>query len=236
MGRSIGNQVVLVSLIGLCTLAGAESPDRLERMVSVQGHAKVSAPPDIARLRVQVSEEGPGLDPVNAQARQKMEQILKALKSQGIAEKDIQTESFQVGPKTEWKNGRSDRVGFIVSNQVGVVVRDLKKTGAVLNAVLDAGANNISGPDFVIEHPQPLERKALEMAVEDAKAKAVVLAQAAGASLGSVISLQEGATFQPGPRPMMMRSEAKLAASAEVPIATGEDTVQATVSASFSLK
>lgn len=233
-------KLVFVVLCGcLCLGVSRVRADdgKTERQVTVQGHGKVSAVPDQARLWVEVTEEGSQVAAVTQEVRTKIDAVIKTLKAQGIAEKDIQTQAYQVTPKMEWHNGRSSRVGYTASNRVEVKVHDLKKTGTVLAAVLDAGANNINGPTFEFENPQDLERKALGLALQDAKAKAALLAQEAGSSLGEAIRIEEGTSYRPGPRPMRaMQEKAALAYSAEEPIAAGEDNVEATITASFALK
>ncbi len=229
--------VVGMLVTGLSRSAYTGELSKAERLVTVNGHGKISAVPDQAQLRIEVMEEGPKVDAVNQKVRQAMENILKTLKAQGVPEKDIQTQAYHVAPKMEWRNGRSSRVGFTVSNQVLATVKDLKKVGAVLAAVLDAGANNVSGPDFGFQDSKELERKALALAVEDAKAKAALLAQTAGASLGAVMTLQEISVQRPGPRPVFAaRMRAMEKASADVPVAVGEEAIEAMVSAAFSLK
>ena len=81
-----------------------------------------------------------------------------------------------------------------------MTIHDLKKTGAVLSAALDAGANNVNGPQFEFENPQALRRQALVKAMEDAKAKAALLAQNAGASLGEVLTITESGAPAVWPR------------------------------------
>lgn len=232
-----------IAFISLFILAGmsiqsvaAESAPR-ERHISVQGHGKVSAVPDQARLQVMVTEEGKTVDVVTQEVRKKMEAVLQAIKAQGLADKDIQTQWYRVSPKMEWRNNRSVRTGYTASNQVQVTIHDLKKTGLVLDAVQDAGANDVNGPEFGFENPQALDHKALAEALQEAKAKAALLAQTAGASLGEILTIDEGTAYRPGPRPMMAMKAALAAAPApEEPIAAGEETVEATVSVSFALK
>src|SRR5437899_2054932 len=91
-------------------VAGAAEPARTERSVMVQGHGKISAVPDQARLLIQVSEEGARVDSVSQEVRRKMDAVLKVLKAQGLADKDIQTQFYRVAPKMEWKGNRSTRV------------------------------------------------------------------------------------------------------------------------------
>jgi uncharacterized protein YggE len=120
-----------------------------------------------------------------------------------------------------------------------VKIRDLKKTGSVLSAVLDAGANNVNGPQFEFENPQDLERKALSLAMEDARAKAELLARAGGVSLGEVMTIQESGIVRPmPPQPFMLKARAmSMAGDAQAEsIAPGEDAIQANVSVVFALK
>ena len=236
MKRPYAAPLILIILCSLRGSAFAESPDRIPRRITVQGQGKISGVPDQARIQVMVTEDGLKVDAVTQEVRRRMDAVMKTLKAQGVADKDLQTQVYRVTPKMEWKNGRSSRVGYTVSNQVEVKIHDLKKTGALLAAVQDAGANDINGPQFEFENPQELERKALAEALKDAKAKAALLAESAGATLGEVLTIDEGASYRPGPRPMMAMRAMAAAPAAEEPIASGEETVQASVSVTFSLK
>jgi uncharacterized protein YggE len=224
-------------LAGLCF--ADEPSQKPKREIVVQGQGKILAEPDMARVWIEVDEEGLHLDAVSQEVRRKINDVLKVLKDQNIAPKDIQTESYHVAPKLEWKNGKTSRAGYTVSNQVMVQVHDLKKTGVILAEALDAGANRVNGPQFEFENPQALERKALVLALEDAKAKAALLAETAGATLGEVVSIQEGSTALPGPlqpRAFGALSAASAGLAKEEPISPGEQTIQAMVTAAFALK
>jgi hypothetical protein len=201
----------------------------------VHGQGKIAAVPDLARLTVEVSEEGSSVEKADRLVRRKMDSILKTISAQGIYDKDIKTQAYQVVPKTVWKEGEANRVGFIASNQLSVTLHDLKKTGSVLSAVMEAGASEIRGPYFELEHPQDLERKALGLAFQDARAKASLLAEAAGAVLGNAIKIEEGTVFQPVPRPFLGVGAAMSAKAEEEPIKTGENVIDATVTATFAL-
>jgi uncharacterized protein YggE len=229
-------KIAAILICGCLNWAHAAEPARPDRRVTVQGHGKLKAVPDLARLQIAVTEEGRQVETVTQMVRNKMDAVMKALRSQGIADKDIQTQSYRITPKTAWNGGKTQRDGFSVANQVDVTVRDLKKTGAVLAAVQNAGANEINGPQFEVAAPQELERRALGIALEDARAKAKVLADAAGAGLGEALSIEESAGYRPGPHPVMMRAMASAAPATEEPISAGEETVEATVTASFRLK
>jgi uncharacterized protein YggE len=213
--------------------------DKKERTLTVQGQGKVSAIPDIATLSVEVSQEGSDLDPVLVQVRKQMEKIIAAVKGQGIDDKDTRTDSFQVRPRTEFdKKSNLRRTGYVVTNRISVKVRDLKKTGKVLTAVINAGATTVNGPNFEIDRPEVIERQALAEATRDAKARAQAVAEAAGVHLGDIISINpQGVSWPSLPRPYMMRAmAASAAAQSEEPLAAGEQTLSATVTVMYAIQ
>ena len=213
-------RMMLVVVTSLLCSAGlrAEEGDQAaknRRILTVQGEGKVQAVPDIATLSVEVSQEAEELDPVMTRVRREMGKVLETVKAQGIEDKDVQTEIFNVRPKWEYdKRVNPRRVGYVVTNRVSVKVRDLKKVGKVLTAVTASGATSVNGPDFGVDNPQIYERKALALAFEDARSKATALADAAGVRLGQIVSMTPGAINGPvSPRPFMMRAMAMPAAA-----------------------
>jgi uncharacterized protein YggE len=233
------NLIYAVILLATVPLRAADAGrDKNERAITVQGQGKVSAVPDIATLSVEVSRDGADLDPILAQVRNEMNKVLEAVKSQAIADKDVQTDLFQVHPKYEQdKHGNPHPAGYVVANRISVKVRDLKKTGKVLTAVLNAGATSVNGPDFEIDNPEAVERLALAAATRDAKAKAQAIAEAAGVQLGEIMAINPQTVNWPGPRrPMIMRAMAMPAAmEAEEPIATGEQTLAGSVTITYAI-
>jgi len=232
--------VFLGSFIGFSSLvmAASDSDKKTERTLTVQGQGKVSAVPDVATLNVEVNQDGPELDPVLGQVRKQMSKVLEAIKGQGIEDKDVRTEMFQVQPKFERdKRGNSQRAGYSVSNRVSVKVRDLKKTGKTLTAVLNAGATNVDGPHFEVDNPEAAERLALAAATKDAKAKAQAVAEAAGVQLGDILTLNPQNVNWPGPiRPMMMRAmAAAVPMAAAEPVSVGEQTLTGYVSVTYAI-
>lgn len=209
------------------------------RTLTVQGEGKVQTVPDIAALSIEVSQDGQDLDPVSAQVRRQMSKILEIVKAQGIEDKDVQTQLYSVRPKMEYdKRSNPRRVGYSVTNRVSVKVRDLKKVGKVLSAVVGGGATAVNGPDFEVDNRQVFERKALALAYEDAHAKAAALSEAAGVRLGDILTMTPGQIGWPmPPRPYMMRAMAMdAAAPAEEPISAGEQTLSATVTVVYALQ
>jgi uncharacterized protein YggE len=123
--------------------------------------------------------------------------------------------------------------GYQVSNQVNAIVDDLTKLGPTLDALVRSGANQLGGISFAIANPKPLAEKARADAVADAMAKARTLAQAAGVTLGALISIQEGSVSRPVPVFAMARA---VAAPAPPPVAEGEETVSVNVTMTYAIQ
>src|SRR5262249_23605854 len=152
------------------------------------------------------------------------------LKKAGVAAKDLQTQYVSLNPRYD-NEGRSV-VGYDASNSVSAIVRKLGDVGAVIDAAIAAGANNVSGPSLSRDNRDRLYREALEKAVADAKAKAEALAREAGVSVGAVQSLTESPQ---GGGPMPLASFAAIRAVADTPIEAGTTNVTATIRVVFKL-
>jgi uncharacterized protein YggE len=167
-----------------------------------------------------------------------MTAVIAALKNAGVAEDDIQTSDFSVSPKyPPYQPNQTTApriVGYTVSNQVTARVKDLKKLGAILDTLVQAGSNQIHGISFDVDEPKPLLGEARKKAVADARAKAELYAAAAGVSLGKVVQISEAAAVMPPPLPMFRREA--MAADASVPIAAGQQTIAANVTIIYEIQ
>src|SRR5262249_8170962 len=101
----------------------------------------------------------------------------------------------------------------------------LAKLGAILDALVQVGANQINGIAFDIDQPKALQNEARKLAVADARARAELFAAAAHVTLGRVLQITETNAIYP-PQPMAYAAD-KLAVS--VPIAAGQQTLSTTV-------
>jgi uncharacterized protein YggE len=162
-----------------------------------------------------------------------MRKLIDGLKESGIEAKDIQTSSFQVEPR--YTNPREGQVavinGYRVTNQVQVVSRDLDKLGEVLDTLVRLGANQMSGMSFEVSKAETLKDDARKEAVANARRRAELIANAAGAEVGPVIAIAEDAVqyIPMGPSVRAMKAEA-------VPIERGTETLEARVTVTWSLK
>jgi hypothetical protein len=219
-------------LIGLFIFIASLAPFpalALDKLVTVTGEATVAVAPDAAVIRIGVSsQDKTAREASDANAKQ-MTAVLAAIKSNNIAERDIQTSRLSLQPQYDPnKSGTAHLTGFQATNQVTVRIRDIGNLAAILDSAISAGANEMSGIEFIVSEQSKLLDRARDDAIADAHRKAELYAKAAGARLGHVVAIsEEGST--PAPRPMQA-----LRAGA-VPISPGEQTLRAVVTVSYEL-
>ena len=238
-------RVAAMSLMLLVTAAPAvmgqerppEGPARPPTpSVLVTGSGTVSARPDTAEVTTGVITQATTAARALTQNSAVMEKVLKAVVALGIAEKDIQTTSVNVVPQR--RQGRQeaqppDIIGYEVSNQLRVKVRDLAVLGRLLDELVGQGANNLGGIRFSVAEPAALLDQARAKAVADARRKAEVYATTAGAKLGRVLSIRESTAVLP--RFEGLQGMRTMAASA-VPVAPGEQEFEASVSITYAIE
>ncbi len=220
------SRVLFVLFIAVLALAPAQAA---EKLVTVTGEATVAVAPDTAMIRLGVStQEKTAREASEANAKQ-MTAVLAAIKDTGVADRDIQTSRLSLQPQYDPnKSGTARLTGFQASNQVTVRIRDIEKLPTVLDRAITAGANEMSGIEFVVSEQSKLLDQARDDAIADARRKAELYTKAAGTKLGRVVSITEEASAPP-PRPIQaMRAGA-------VPIAPGEQTLRAIVTVSYEL-
>lgn len=200
-----------------------------ERLVTVTGEATVAVAPDSAVIRIGVTSIGKNAREASDANAKKMTVVLAAIRDSGIAERDIQTSRLSLQPQYDPnKAGPARLLGFQVTNQLTVKIRDIEKLPSILDNAIGAGANEMSGIEFVVSEQSKLLDQARDEAVADARRKAALYAETAGGKLGKVVSITEEGASAP-PRPI-----AALRAGA-VPVAPGEQTLRAAVSISYEL-
>ncbi|MFO7167444.1 MAG: SIMPL domain-containing protein [Chloroflexota bacterium] len=202
------------------------------RQVTVQGHGEATGRPDTATVQIGVETQASTAAEATEQNNAQAQAIIQRLRDLGVAEKDIQTSNFSVMP-IYGDDGRQV-TGYRVSNIVSVTIRNLDEAGALLDQVVEAGANSIYGVSFSVEDPEGLLNQAREQAVQNARARAETLARAAGGSLGQVLVVSDVAAQPPIPMPMV-RAEAAQAVDA-VPVQPGEQRFSVDVYVTFELR
>jgi len=165
--------------------------------------------------------------------------ILAALKKAGASEKEIRTSAFSIWPQQDYsQQGKLPRIlGYQVSNNVTITRDKVSDAGKLLQAALNAGVNSSSGLQFEVSDPTRGRDQGLKAAFADARAKAVLLAQAAGRNLGQAIAIREGSEpiNIPSPMPQARGMIAQAEAMGQVPIESGTQEVTYAVSVVFAL-
>ncbi|MBV8753928.1 MAG: SIMPL domain-containing protein [Hyphomicrobiales bacterium] len=208
-----------------------ESP--AESRITVVGVGRVHVVPDQARIRSGVTTRAKTVKEASDANSKLMSTITTTLLASGIAQNDIQTSRFSVQPVyAPAQPGVEPKLsGYSVSNQVEVIIRQMGNVGDILDRLVSAGATDIGNIEFLHADPSKPLDQAREAAVADARHKAELYARAAGVSLGRVLSITEDSGHG-APMPLA-RAAAPMAAS--VPIASGEDTLEAHITVAYEI-
>jgi uncharacterized protein len=207
-----------------------------DRWIEVSGEGSVRAKPDFAQVTLGVTTTGKDAREAMAANAKSANALVGLIKAQGVSPADIQTSDVSISPMfANQPPGQASAptiIGYSVSNNVMVLVRDISSLGTLLDKAVTAGANTIYGIGFGENDPNAFIDKARPLAVADARRKAEIYALAGGAKIGRLMELTE----QPGTRPVAFAARAYAAgAAAPTPIEAGEDKLTVTITARFEL-
>ena len=220
---------LLAALLTLPLSAQAQSEQKLPS-VSVTGEASISKAPDIAILQAGVTSQAKTARDAMSASAKLMTAVLASLKDSGIAENDIQTSRLSLQPIREPNKNPANIIAVEASSLLTVRLRDINKSADVLDKMINAGANAVTGISFDVSEPSKLLDQARADAITDARRKAEIYAKAAGVSLGRPLSISEGHISRP-----KMQDYAMRAAPAAMPIQAGEEKIGITVQVSYEL-
>ncbi len=216
--------------------AVAASP--AERTISITGSGKAVLTPDIAYIYLGVNTQATDAKKAVSDNNTESAAVVNALKSAGIASKDIQTTNFSIMPQQQYdKDGNLTGILYVVDNTVYVTVRDLSKIGDLLDAAVKAGANNVNSISFDVADRAAALSQARKAAMDDAKNQASELAQAAGVTLGDVQSISINSN--PTPIPYFASAKAAgnaVAAAPSVSVEPGQLTITVDVSVVYNIR
>ena len=232
MTMSISRVLCCALLIAAAASApfSAHAAEKLDKLVTVTGEGTVAAAPDNAMIRLGVSSQAKTARAASDANAKDMTVVLAAIKESGVADRDIQTTSLSLQPQYDpSKAGAARLIGFQVSNQVTVKIRDIDRLSAVLDRAIAAGANEMSGIEFIVSEQAKLLDQARTAAIADARRKAELYADAAGMKVGRVMAISEEGS---APSPRLYQP---MRASAAPAIAPGEQTLRAVVTVSYEL-
>jgi len=229
-----GSAVLMAAVLSMIVPAQAQRAQLpAARQVIVIGEGQVSVALDHARITSGVTTRAKTAREATEANSKLMTAVIAALVSAGIEQKDIQTARFSLQPVyTSESHNEPKLVGFSVANQVNVTIRQLDRTGAVLDRLVAAGATDVGSIQFLHSDPAKALDQARLLAMADARRKAELYAHAAGLTLGAVNWISEDAAINPPSPKFAMRAAAMTAA---VPIAAGEDTMAVRITVGFDM-
>lgn len=195
--------------------------------ITVNGNGVVQSAPDTADWSFGVQSQADSATKALAAVSAAMRKMSAAVRATGVAAEDIRTETVWLAPATDEQGMPTDR--FTASSSVHVTVRKLSLAGPVVDAAVDAGATNVSGPSFSESDRERLYRRALAAAYDQARANAEAMAAKAGVTLGRAVAIQEGG----GVMPVAMKDGAERAMSPSVAIEPGQSSTYAAVTVTF---
>uniref|UniRef100_UPI0035CA1D28 SIMPL domain-containing protein n=1 Tax=uncultured Sphingomonas sp. TaxID=158754 RepID=UPI0035CA1D28 len=202
--------------------------------ISAEGHT--SRVPDVATIRAGVVTQGHTAAAALADNAERMARVLAAVKKAGVAPRDVRTANVSLSPQYRYTDGQPPAVtDYQASNSVAIRFRDVAKSGAILDALVAQGSNQIDGPNLSIDQPDAALDEARISAVKIATARAQLYAKAAGLTVVRVVSIAESGSNDGGsPPPMVFMARAKAAPATD--IVAGETEVSVTLAVRFLLK
>jgi uncharacterized protein len=234
----------LIAALAACAMipSMSEAQTQYQQVINgtrldVQARGESRQVPDIAVVSAGVVTQAADAQTAMRDNANRMAKVIAALKAAGIAEKDIQTTSVNLSPQYRYANNEVPVItGYQANNSVNVRFRDIGKSGAVLDALVRQGANQINGPSLMIDNPDAAQDSARVSAMKAARARADIYAKAAGLTVKRIVSISESVEYSGGPVPMMARAAMADGAEAKTSISPGEQSVGVTLNVVFELQ
>ena len=235
------NKLFQASVVGLALMAAATMAmaEEQHRYISVTGEGKVSAAPDTAWITSGVNTQASTAAQALEDNNELIQGMLDVFSDADIEEKHIQTSGFNVSPIYDYSaNSNPPKLtGYQVTNSITAKLVDLDKLGELLDDIVGAGSNQVSGIRFGFNDDEQLLDEARKQAMANALKKAQLYADQADAKVGDVISISETGTRLPAP--IFHRAEmaqAKMMDAGSVPVMKGEQELSALITVVYELK
>jgi len=213
---------------------GAATDQPAEHTIAVTGTGKVTVIPDLATIRLGVLVERPTAKAAREAAAVSMTSVVDAVRTLGIADKDITTASVSLSPVYDYPTNATPKIrGYQMQNSISITVRDLTKLSDVLDNSVAAGATTVDGVSFDVADRTAAETQAREAAVKDARATADTLASGLGVRITGVASVSESVVTPVWYQPNYAAGAAVGDKAAETPVLPGSTDVVITVQVAF---
>jgi len=205
-------------------------------LLSVSAQADAHRVPDVATISAGVVTQSADANSAMRANAAQMDKVMAAIRAAGVPDRDIRTSGVNLNPQYKYVENQNPTItGYQASNTVDLKVRDVSRLGQVLDALVASGANQVNGPSFEIDQPEPVYDEARRAALGKAQARAQMYAKELGLRVRRIVSISEGGGFTP-PVPMpMMAMAARGKAEADTSVAPGETTLTVNLDVVFEL-
>ncbi len=228
--------------------------------ISLSGHGEVFAVPDIANVSFSIKKDAKTVKEAQDAVAEVEKAALDSLEENKVADKDIKTVSASFNPKYEYQQrlcpqtvtpdgvmapayycggGKQVLTGYEAYENISVKVRNVDDVGKIMQDLGAIGVSDLSGPNFAIDDEDALREEAKKMAIDDARAKAKILAKNLGVKLGDIVSFYDSGEY-PSPmyygRDAMMVSEKAMGAPAPAELPRGENMITSDVTITFEIR
>lgn len=238
-----------IALIGAILLAGAAiAPAAAAQQANItqtitgtrldiSATGEVSRVPDVGVITAGVVSRSATATGALQDSASRMSQVLAALKKAGVADRDVQTSNVSLNPEYRYPQDQAPQlVGYTASNSVTVRFRDIRNSGKILDALVREGANQINGPDLVVDKPEAALDEARAKAIAIGRARADLYARSLGMRVARVVSVSESVSYPaPPPMPMYARAEV-ISGTLATKVVPGEQKLQVNLSMVFELQ
>ncbi len=205
-------------------------------LLNVSAQAEASRVPDVATISAGVVTQAADGNAAMRQNAEQMAKVTAAIKAAGIADKDVQTSGINLNPQYRYAENQPPVItGYQASNTVSLKVRDVTKLGKVLDALAAQGANQINGPTFEIDEPEPVYDEARLAALKKAQARAETYAKALGLRVRRIVSVSEGNGGGFHPMPMVAAMSMRGKAEMDTSVSPGETKLSVNLDVVFEL-
>jgi uncharacterized protein YggE len=205
--------------------------------LDVVATGEVARTPDIATISAGVVTQSATPSAALSDNAARMAASIAALRRAGVADRDIQTSALSLSPQYRYQENSPPVItGYQASNQVTVRFRDVKRAGPILDTLVAQGANQINGPTFSVDKPEPALDEARTRAVATARARAELYARAAGMSVRRIVVISEDGDQGMRPPPPIMVTAMRRGESADTSVQAGEQMLSVTVRVTFELQ
>lgn len=218
---------LLMLMVGTAALA--------QGTITVQGIGNVKVDSDRAGISLGVRETATEVMTAQSMVNERISAIVEVLKDMGLTEDAISTNGIGIYPNYNYDDGETI-IGYTAYNNIYLTVMDVNKTGAYIDAAFASGANSLDYVEFSANQTEEADAKALALAVESAREKAQIIADAAGVKLGDIVEIHEDANMSFGGNGIYVRNAPEADAGSGTDVMASKQTITAAVNITFALE